>query len=145
MKTPRKYSVAETRRIIDYAWLHFAQAASRYGEYSAAFDAECKAEKEHRAFGARFTKGAARYRLPAHYAAKLFVLQHTYEAMPLPTTWLDFAGYATRVVVCQALRDRLILDSRFDAAFGLITTADGETLPEKPAFMFLDYAADVAA
>lgn len=125
---PTPYTAAQVRRIIDAAWSTFRRAAERasYAEFHEAYEREMAEERGHRAMGRRRTGGAARYRLPCETAARLFILQHTFEPLPVPTDWLSFHGYSPRVVVCQALRQRLFERGTFEEAFGMSwAPADG--------------------
>jgi hypothetical protein len=142
----KQRSAAEIRRIIDQAWSPLARAAQAYDAFEKAFAAELTAEKEHRAFGARFTRGLARYRLPAHYAAKLLVLQHTFKASAVPRTWRDFTGYTRRIALAQALREWLIENGAFTHAFGEPKSwrDTAGCARSSPRFMSLDYATDIA-
>lgn len=82
--TSTPISAAATKRIIDRAWwdLVFVCQSHFSHDLQDALDTELKDERAHRRMGARFTNGAAKYRLSAEYAAKLFILHHVYTAPP---------------------------------------------------------------
>ncbi len=74
------------------------------------FEAAQRGEREHRAMGARFTRGAARYKLPVADAARCFAVKWFLSAHErAPTSFADACaaredclyGYGARDRVCE--------------------------------------------
>lgn len=138
MKNSR-YSVPEMKRKIDVAWLALVQlceANELRRPLGEALDVELKAEREHRAMGARLTGGRAGYRISAAHAAKLLVIRHVTESERGPVEWDTVLGIRYGVVLAYGIRAALAKRA---------TEALERALPTLQAAAEIDYADDVAA
>jgi hypothetical protein len=138
MKTASSKTVGSMGKTIREAWSALERATrglgtGSYGEQVSnllekALKTSAKLEKEHRAFGSRFTDGLAGYRLPVQMTAQYFVLKFVLEADPAPKSWLDVTRTREDVVLAYAIAEAL-----------------GERVAELPrAVLEIDYANDIA-
>ncbi len=96
-------------------------------------DVALRQEREHRAFGARFTRGAARYKLPAKLAAEYFAVR----AVAEDYRHLTAVSALSYLASCRE-------DFQVGAMLGAALRVDQVEWSPTPDFARIDYAADFA-
>lgn len=126
----------KVRDAVNKAWSELERIAYRDG-HSSIFDElerqSLKAEKEHRAFGRRFTNGRAGYVVSAQVAARLIAAQKVLEQCTEPTapSWNTAATIRYDVVLAYGLAEQL-------------TLSQGELINALKPLADIDYAKDCA-
>lgn len=107
-------TTTKVRDTVNQAWSALERIAYRDG-HSRIFDElerqSLKAEKEHRAFGRRFTNGQAGYVVSAQVAARLIAAQKVLEQCTEPNapSWSTAATIRYDVVLAYGLAEQLAL------------------------------------
>jgi hypothetical protein len=143
MTDPGKKSRREVARAIDNSYWPLERLAERsmntHRFWNIALKEAEKSEREHRAFGTRFTRGQARYKQPVKVAARYFLAKFTLEMLdeleangPTAISWNEAASTRTEAMLCRAIAECLREDHQEQLA----------AIPR--AVLTLDYSKDIA-